>query len=303
MRAIWSYWSKPFEYHYHQRWFSPAHHLYSWVLSVGTARKHYPRTALHTDDYGARLLVDKLGLEFEQVCTSLNALSHHDPDWWMLGKIHTYSVQAEPFVHIDDDVFLWDPLPSVTESASVFAQSPELFSDGNWFYHPEEFEEPLATRLDGWLPEEWRWYRSAGLPQRADCTGVFGGHRIDFIHHYASQALKLVEHRGNQPAWAAMQNRRYNGVVVEQYLLSACVEYHSRRADSPYRGIEIKYVFGSAEEAFNPQLSSRIGYTHLIGAAKLDQDNAERLERRVKRDYPAHYERCIEIARDFGLVF
>jgi hypothetical protein len=296
MRAVWSFWSKPFESHYHRFWFSATHHFYAWVLSVETARRHYPRTALHTDDAGARLLVDKLGLKFEQVFTSLNALSDHDPDWWTLGKIHTYRAQTEPFVHIDDDVFLWEPLPAEAESASVFAQSPELFSDGVWYYHPEEFEAPVAMCPGGWLPEEWRWYRSAGVAQRGDCTGVFGGHRVDFIQHYASQALNLVEHPGNQPAWMSMQNRRYNGVVLEQYLLSACVEYHARRPDSPYRGIEMKYVFGSSEEAFNPKLSSRIGYTHLMGPAKRHHANAERLERRVKRDYPAHYERCMNLA-------
>lgn len=299
MRAIWSFWSKPFENHYHQFWFSAAHHFYSWVLSVETARKHYPRTALYTDDAGARLLVDKLGLGFEQVHTSLNALSHYDPDWWTLGKVQTYRVQTEPFVHIDNDVFLWEPLPPETESAGVFAQNAEHFAHGIWHYHPEEFEGPLASCPGGWLPEEWRWYRSADLPQRGENCGVFGGHRIDFVQHYASQALKLIDHPGNQPAWVAMQNKRFNTILVEQYVLSACLEYHACRPDSPYRGIEIKYVFGSLEEAFDPKLSSRIGYTHLLGPSKREQDNADRLERRVKRDYPDHYERCIEM---LGLV-
>jgi len=300
MRAVWSFWSKPFENHYHQSWFSDVHHLYAWVLSVETARKHYPRTALYTDDAGARLLVDRLGLEFEQVFTSLNALSKHDPDWWTLGKIHTYGAQTEPFVHIDNDVFLWEPLPSETESASVFAQNPEHFSDGIWYYHPEEFEEPLALCPRRWLPEEWRWYRSSGLPQRGECCGVFGGHHVDFIQHYASQALKLVEHPGNLPAWPSMKNRRFNSVVLEQYLLSACFEYHASRSDSPYRDLEIKYIFGSMEEAFDPKRSSQIRFTHLLGPSKRDSDNAYRLERRVRRDYPAHYERCIESQHIFG---
>jgi len=300
MRAIWSFWSKPFENHYHQSWFSEIHHLYSWVLSVETARKHYPRTALYTDDSGARLLVDRLGLEFEFVSTSLNALSHHDPDWWTLGKIQAYKEQTEPFLHIDSDVYLWDRLPLETESASVFAQNPEHFSQGIWYYRPEEIEEAVASCPEGWLPEEWRWYRSEERAQRGECCGILGGQRVDFIQHYAAQALKMIDHPGNHDAWMSLPNKRTNAILLEQYLLSACFEHHAYRPDSPYCGIEIKYVFDSMEEAFDPSRSSRVGYTHLLGPSKRSQDAADRLERRVKQDYPAHYERCVEGLGVFG---
>ena len=300
MHAIWSFWSRPFENHYRSAWFSEAHHLYSWVLSVETARKHYPHTALYTDDPGARLLVDKLGLEFERVSTSLNALARHDSDLWTLGKIQTYKQQTEPFLHIDNDVFLWEPLQAEIESASVFAQNPEHFRQGISYYRPEEFEGPLSSCLDGWLPEEWQWYREADVPQRGDCCGILGGHRTDFIQHYATQALKLVEHPGNKPAWASIPNKRINAILLEQYLLSACFEYHASRHGSPYRDIEIKYIFESMEEAFDPSRSSRVRFTHMLGPSKRSWEAADRLERRVKEEYPAHYDRCIDALLDPG---
>ena len=84
MKAVWSFWDKPFQSHHHRVWASERHHLLAWVLSTQTARQHYRTTELHTDDAGARMLVDGIGLEFDRVCVSLNALRAHDPGWWAL---------------------------------------------------------------------------------------------------------------------------------------------------------------------------------------------------------------------------
>ena len=130
-RAVWSFWSKPFEAHHHHLWFSEKHHLLAWILSFELARQYYPETVLVTDDQGARLLVDRLGLEFGEVSTDLNRLQTEDPDWWVLGKLWAYRQQTQPFVHIDADVFLWQPLPEQIVNAPVFTQSPEQFIFGD----------------------------------------------------------------------------------------------------------------------------------------------------------------------------
>src|SRR5215475_8871314 len=41
MKAVWSFWTKPFEAHRHSMWPSAKHHLLAWALSVETARRHY----------------------------------------------------------------------------------------------------------------------------------------------------------------------------------------------------------------------------------------------------------------------
>src|SRR5215831_11437259 len=110
MKVVWSFWSKPF-LKQQSFWKSGYHHLLSWVLSTQVARRHFPSTALYTDDAGKEILVGEIGLEFEQVSTCLNELTDHDPEFWCLGKILAYSRQEEPFVHLDNDVFLWNPLP------------------------------------------------------------------------------------------------------------------------------------------------------------------------------------------------
>src|SRR5262249_2182460 len=191
MKAVWSFWTKPFEAHHHSVWPSAKHHLLAWALSVETARQHYPDTWLITDDAGARMLVDGIGLQFTRVSTELNALAQHNPDWWAIGKVYAYRMQTEPFVHIDSDVFLWKRLPERLERADVFAQNPEPLS-ASTHYRPERLEQALDHTPGGWLPDEWRWYRRVSNSRGENC-GIFGGNRVDFINRYASAALRLID--------------------------------------------------------------------------------------------------------------
>lgn len=159
-------------------WPSEKHHLCSWVLSVETARQHYPDTWLVTDDAGARLLVDGLGLQFKRVTTDLNALAQHDPDWWALGKICTYRLQTEPFVHLDSDSFLWKRLPARLEHADVFAEYYYSFHPAPQ-YLPERLEHEFRSRAGAWLPKEWIWYGRTFNHRQVACCGLVGGNRWD----------------------------------------------------------------------------------------------------------------------------
>ena len=289
MRAVWSFWTKPFEAHDHRRWLSRRQYLLSWILSFASISKHYPQTALFTDDDGARLLIDHLQLPFVEVSTELNKLAHHDPGFWTMGKLYTYRVQKEPFIHFDNDLFLFKPLPEELASAPVLAQNPEP----ECIYKPESLEASLSEAGSVWLPAEWVWYRVAGSRTGGDCAGIFGGNRVDFIKHFSEQAIKLVEHPDNQRGWESLE-KFVPMIWVEQYLLPACVDYHRQQASSPFHDIEIRYLFDSMTHAFQSDRAEQLGFTHCLGDAKLNKELAARIEARVKRDYPEHYERCLE---------
>jgi hypothetical protein len=296
LRAVWSLWTKPLTHSPHPGWLTQKHHLLSWLLSFESARRFYPETQLITDDAGARLLVDELGLSFEHVSTALNSLAAHDPDWWALGKLYAYHEQTEPFVHIDADVFLWKPLPDRLAEAGVFAQNPEPFLPGASHYRPESIEHALTLHTHGWLPEEWVWFRRARHDrQRGECCGIFGGTRTDFIRHYSGLGLRLANDPANRRGWALVTNKVDSMLLLEQYMLAACIEYHAATPTSPFTDVRLAYLFNSFTEAFNPDCAARVGYTHLIGDAKRNAAIADRLESRVWRDYPAQYEHCLAI--------
>jgi hypothetical protein len=230
-------------------------------------------------------------LEFEVVSTELNALHSQDPEWWVSGKLYAYRAQTQPFIHLDSDVFLWKPLPNRVVSAPVFAQNPEhfTFGDENAWYRPEVFKE-IFESVQGWLPEEFKWYVS-GRHKQAMCCGIFGGNHVDFIRHYADTAIQMVEHPQNQTALPLLKNKSLDSFMVEQYFLAACVFYHQKHEISTYRDVNIECLFSSFETAFNQ--AKQLGFTHLLGGSKRNARLADKLERRVAKDYPDRYQRCL----------
>ena len=294
-RAVWSFWSRPFQARRREVWASEKHHLLAWILSVETARRHYLETALVTDDAGAALLIDGLGLAFDHVSTDLNSLDNHDPDWWVLGKLYAYRAQTEPFVHLDNDVFLWNRLPERMNTAPVIAQNSEFFPFVGSWYRPADFD--LAVRATyGWLPPEWTWFVSRHCGE-ALCCGIFGGVDVGFVNHYADVAIRIIEHPANQTAWHLMGFKIGDNILFEQYLLSACIAYHANHETSPFYGVHVQCLFDSAGDAFTPDRAREAGYTHLIGGAKRNDELARRLESRVARDYEQQYERCLRYLR------
>jgi len=290
MKAVWSFWSKPYFAGY-SRWYTDWHHWLGWGLSLYTASLFYPETILVTDDIGARILIDELRLPFAQVSTGLNKLKNDHADWWSLGKIEAYRLQDEPFVHIDADVFLWQPFARELERADVFAQNPEPIVPGATLYTPDEIENVIG---DGWLPPEWSWYRQRPKTE-SQCCGVFGGNRVDFIKHYARTALRIVRDPKNRSAMKLLPEKSRHMLVIEQYMLTACLEYHRTQKQSPYSGIEIRHVFATLDEALSPHGPRRAGFTHLAAGAKRNRRVSRDLENRVRRELPEFYEHCTNL--------
>jgi Family of unknown function (DUF6734) len=166
-------------------------------------------------------------------------------------------------------VFLWRPLPAAVTAAPIFAQNPETFRfEDQSLYRLDAFVQGIE-RFGGRLPEEWHWYaKQSG--NAALCCGIFDP--------------------CNQRVWPALGVR--DNILVEQYFLSACLQYHQRSPGSPYAAIAAGYLFDSSADAFDPECAARAGYTHLIGDAKNNRNIAARLEQRVRSDYPEYYERC-----------
>lgn len=290
MRAVWSFWSKPFRAKTSLSWLSPRHHLLSWVLSVETARRHFDELCLYTDSDGAKLLIDRLGLQFDWLSTSLDDIDSYDASVWSLGKLHAYRSEQAPFIHIDSDAFLWKPLADSLLSADVIAQNSEYFPfDGSFVYRPEVLESAINER-GGWLPVEWTWCRSVftGVQKGIAC-GIFGGHNLTFIRYYAELALKVLN--DNSGLLEALPDKSGLSILLEQFLLAACVNYHQHRVGSPFKDLAVRLLFDSFEDAYFEAHS--VGYTHLLGTTKKDPAIMLRLENRVAKEYPELYERCL----------
>jgi hypothetical protein len=283
VRVVWSFWSKPQRERRGSVWLSDFHARLAWGLSVELARRHYPNTALVTDNDGARLLVDRLKLPFAHVSLELNRLRDHDADWWALGKLYAYRLQTEPFIHIDSDVFLWKRLPAELEAAPVFAQSPEPFDpDRDEHWYPLRAVERTVGQT-GWLPKAWRDSSHGARPLKASCCGIVGGNRTDVLRESAELGIRVVEAPENAAGWASWGDKGFCNVLVEQFLLNSVVES---------RGLSVAYLFPTDTAAYDPAWADAVGYTHLIGGAKQNAELMADLEARMQADYPEFAERC-----------
>jgi hypothetical protein len=287
--AVWSFWSLPFTRGHRRRWVDDAFHLLSWVLSFHTVASRFASTTLVTDDDGARLLVDRLGLPFDHVSTALCDLRHSNPSWWILGKLHAYRRQAAPFVHFDSDVFLDKPLPSRLLSADVLAQNPQYAPTSDATEYRPTWFTTTVTRAGGWLPPEWHDYvtRSGST---AMCTGVVGGRATDLLTDYSERAISIVTSPRIDRLWHSIRDVAAHNVLVEQYYLAA----YCACAERP--DLAVRYLFASDSEAVDPVVSARVGFTHLIGFAKRSLSNRAWVVRRVRHEHPDYYDRCVTLA-------
>jgi hypothetical protein len=251
---------------------------------------------LVTDRKGEKLLIDKLGLPFTHVSTELDRLQNVNPTWWALGKLVSYSMQDQPFMHLDTDVFLWKPLAPQVAEAPVFAQCPEIHGE-DLHCHQRDIEQAFAANGCS-LPKEWEWERSQeNACHREENCGIVGGTNVAFLRYFAQTALDMVLAPRNAPAWSSLEVKVIYNMMVEQYFLSACIGFHRFHPESPYGGVRIKYLFSSWGDGYDPNCAARVGYTHLMGGAKSHPVVARRLEERMRREDPAYLRICERVAQ------
>ncbi|SEB38679.1 DUF6734 family protein [Terriglobus roseus] len=296
MRAVFSFWSKPFTAYKGRIWATPMHHLLAWGLSVRLAQQHFDEVVLVTDKAGKSLLVDRLGLKFNDVSEHLQEFRDVDPGWWAFGKLVAYSMQTKPFCHIDNDVFLWKPLPPALLSSPVFTQCPEYHHTA-WEWSGPGYVEEAFEAQHRKLPAEWTWARSLH-PERfcEDNCGILGGTDVAFLQYFSTLAIELVTQ--NAPAWDRFSEKEGFNMIVEQFLLNACVRYHRAHPQSPFARVRMGYLFPSFEQAYEEDRAARAGFTHLLGDAKSHPAISRRLEERMQWESPDFYRHCMRLHRN-----
>jgi hypothetical protein len=130
--------------------------------------------------------------------------------------------------------------------------------------------------------------------QRSFNTGIFGGVQFDFIQHYSSMFLKLARALSSRIDFIQSAHSRRHAGTLEMLLPGMLLDYHRGNPGSPFRATRIETLFPTPEAAYLSGESH--SYTHLLGGSKRKSAILQRLDLRVKREYPREYERCEEYA-------
>ena len=220
MRIIQTFWSggrDPLQYGY--GWRHAEHNLMSWALSCCSLREHYDQVELYTDQRGYDVLIEKLHLPY----TAVHVVYDDHlclPQHWAYAKIKTYSMQTEPFLHVDGDVYISKPFPEEVLSAALITQNREV---GTRYYR--NMVDGILACKGIILPD----YVLDMLSQESVPSynmGVFGGNDLVFIEEYCKSCLYLFEENGK-----VCDNGNLN-VLMEQIFFAIICDYKRKTPSS-----------------------------------------------------------------------
>ena len=295
MKIVQSYWSKPgqaitkADYAKVNQcgWIDKRYHYFSWALSSLLMRKYYDRVELVTDAAGYDMLIEKMKLPFTGVSVVLDELNDYHADLFALGKIYAYSIQEEPFLHVDADVFIGKKFSADLENAELACQSPEvgiLFDElygERWTAINEHFEyypEVLDRSIE-------RNKRITGLN-----AGVLGGNDISFFKEFASLAFEFIER--NVHGLSRINVWKAN-VIFEQFLCKALAEEKNMKIRFYSEGIEYSPFINQITDMVG--MPSRTKYVHLYSGYKKFPHSVNCLEYNLRTGFPDFYYRILNL--------
>jgi hypothetical protein len=284
MKIIQSFWSKPYlktnedeTARFKGGWHNANFFLYSCLLSCLKFKEHYGNVELFTDNYGKKLLVDTLDLPYSEVNTSLETLQNYPPELWALGKILTYSLQNEPFLHADTDVFIWKKLPENFTNGALFAQSIE-----HNFPKYKEVLDIIQRDFKNIPPVLFQKYHSTGVIEAFN-AGVIGGQNTEFFKDLSHLVFGLIDANLDQINKVSVGD--FNMVFEQMLGLNLVRE----------KGLEVKFLKHTMDAAFTEAMKFHIVpakeyYIHTVGYAKKSLQVCEQIQARLQYEYPKQFE-------------
>ncbi len=265
-------------------------HWMSWALSCLQFTRLYGAVSLVTDERGREMLVNTLGLPYADVQTVLDErLKNYPPAFWSLAKIVSFSLQQEPFLHVDGDFFAWHPFPEEVLEAPLVAQNLEV----NLSYYRDN----LALIAKKWqhIPAMMHIQNMPGDIFAAN-TGVFGGHHLSFIQAYCKAAFSFLD--DNRAGWNDVRTDQLN------FIFEQCLLYYL----SAQEQVPIMYIMD--EPVDEPSYSGytrfedvpAVPFIHTVAGYKQMPFVCAHLARRLRLDYPEYYYRIIELCQKQGIA-
>ena len=266
-------------------WSHPQYHLMSWALSCLSLREHYDNVVFYTDSNGYKVLIETLKLPYTEVVVQYDDLRCPDIHW-AYPKMLTYSLQREPFIHVDGDVHLPHRLEASVESGGLVAQNMEMGTQ----YYKNMMNDLLRRNYR--MPEFLRKVLMRDVIPSYN-AGFLGGNDLDFIQEYCRIAFQFIEDNGLLD-YHSRNLSVNNNLLFEQTLFAALVEERGKKVTSvldmtvPDNGYDYRrfcdfYRFDESK------------FLHLLGGHKRNLRICELLAKTLLDRYPDYYRRIVEL--------
>jgi len=222
-------------------------------LAVDCAYKSFGQVQMITTRWGEELFkaLEFPVSEYSNVLDEIKDIPRH---FWAYGKIVAYAIQDKPFLHIDNDVFIWKPLPKRFLEGELCFQSREPFNS-EWYSYYNLLRQPWEI-----APVKPKKIADNPVYYYAYNCGVCGGHNLDFFRQWKECAKEYITAPENQrvffyefPEVVIRQN-----LWFEQYFAASLVKAFDLRD-------KVRVLAINAQD-----IEKRIKYTHLWGETKRD---------------------------------
>jgi hypothetical protein len=259
----------------------------SWALSCLQATRFYDKVELVTDQIGKEILIDQLHLPYSKVCLELDSIQHYRADFWCLGKLHAYSIQNDPFLHIDSDVYIWKRFPKAIENARIAVQNIEK---GYEFY--QALFEKISSLLS-YVPGLILEYKKTNDRFDAYNMGVVGGTELNIFKQFKEMAFEFINRNITQ--FDQMPVGLFN-TFLEQVLFLCLTCKEKIDVQLLIKIKNRKKIIRETQSFPNFANAARHKkFIHLYGYCKQNEKYCLELEKKLKNDYHPYYKRIKEL--------
>lgn len=225
--------------------------LASSALSLVLARKHFKEVQFMSTDWAISIF-KQIGMPVSEYSNKLNEMKHVSKYFWAYAKIIAYADQKKPFVHLDNDVFLWDPLPPRILKARFCFQSQEPFNlPGYIYYYILKNASDAAKFRPKKIVDNPVW-------DYAYNCGICGGHELDFYQEWKAVSESYIFAPENQNMFFIdfKDILIHQNLYHEQYFATCLIKMRGQRDQVEVLDIDAM------------QISKKYKYTHLWGTIK-----------------------------------
>lgn len=242
------------------------------TLSVLESKKQFSSVEFYTNKLGKEL-VDDFQIPFDKVHV---VLDHFDgvlePDFWAYIKIYVYSLQKEPFIHIDNDVILWDKIPQNILESDLFFQNKEYLSSHQG-YIVRLKEAKAFPKINYEVVKE--------QPLWAYNCGIVGGTNLELIKIWKEIVDEYLFSPKNKTTWESITDKHSHNHLFEQYFISSIISIYKK---------SIKSIETLLKDDFMKSATRDFKMTHMWGEAKRSTIAMNKVRERLFRDYPKYKE-------------
>ena len=238
--------------------------LFTTALSVLCASRHFKEVQFISSDWGNDV-IKSLDLPITSYSNKLNEMKTVSKYFWAYGKLLAYNEQTVPFVHLDNDVFLWDPLPPRILKARLCFQSQEQFDIPGYQYY-DRLKKPWAK-----APVRPQIIVDNEVMDFAYNCGICGGHDLDIFKEWIKCSGEYIFAPENQKVFFKDFDYEliHQNLFHEQYFIASLIKSKGIRS-------EVKVLHKDAM-----MIPGKMRYTHLWGTTKTDKGMMARVRMRL----------------------